>query len=77
VQTSAAPTLRLLHGNTRLFMVGGSGGTADHAFFPAGTAYRVRKGEALTARLPRDNGGPPGETHGAAVLLYFVPVEGN
>jgi hypothetical protein len=23
------------------------------------------------------NGGPPGETHGASVLIYFVPVEGN
>ena len=77
VETSAAPTLRLLHGNTRLFMVGGSGGTADHTFFPAGTAYRVRKGEALTLVFRVTNGGPPGETHGAAVLIYFVPVEGN
>jgi len=77
VQTSAAPLLRLLHGNTRLFMVGGAGGTADHAVFPAGTGYLVRKGEALTLVFRVTNGGPPGETHGASVLLYFVPVEGN
>jgi hypothetical protein len=77
VETGAGPTLRLLHGNTRLFMVGGAGGAADHALFPAGTAYRVRKGEALTLVFRVTNGGPPGETHGASVLLYFVPVEGN
>ena len=77
VETRAAPTLRLLHGKTRLFMVGGTGGTADSAVFPLGTGYRVRKGETLTLTFRLTNGGPPGETHGAAVLLYFLPVEGN
>jgi hypothetical protein len=77
LKTGAAPTLRLLHGNTRLFMVGGAAGTADHALFPSGTAYRVRKGEALTLVFRVTNGGPPGETHGASVLLYFVPMAGN
>jgi hypothetical protein len=77
VETRAAPTLRLVHGNTRLFMVGGTDGSADHAFFPAGAGYRVRKGETLTLTFRVTNGGPPGETHGAGALLYFVPVEGN
>jgi hypothetical protein len=77
LRTSAAPSLRLMHGNTRLFMAGGAGGTSGHALFPTGTAYRVRKGEALTLVLRVTNGGPPGETHGASVLLYFVPVAGN
>ena len=77
VETRAAPTLRLLHGNTRLFMVAGAGGSTDHSFFPAGAGYRVRKGETLTLTFRVTNGGPPGETHGAGALLYFVPVEGN
>jgi hypothetical protein len=76
VETSAAPSLRLLHGQTRLFMVGRSGG-ASEASFPAGVGYRVRKGETLTLVFRLTNGGPPGETHGASALLYFVPVEGN
>ncbi|MET0555185.1 MAG: hypothetical protein ABW221_19235 [Vicinamibacteria bacterium] len=77
VDTRAAPSLRLLHGNTRLFMVGGSSATTDVAAFPGGTGFRVRKGEKLTLTFSLTNGGPPGETHGASVLLYFVPVEGN
>jgi hypothetical protein len=76
VETRASPSLRLLHGQTRLFMVGGQGGAA-HALFPAGAGYRVRKGEALTLVFRLTNFGPPGETHGASALLYFVPVEGN
>jgi hypothetical protein len=77
VETRAAPTLRLLHGNTRLFMVGGGSAAADVDLFPEATGYRVRKGEKLTLAFRLTNGGPPGETHGASVLIYFVPVAGN
>lgn len=77
VDTRAAPTLRLLLGDTRLFMVGGSSATSDVALFPAGTGFRVRKGEKVTLDFSLTNGGPAGETHGASVLLYFVPLESN
>ncbi len=46
-------------------------------FVAAGTGYRINKGQRLRAALDVTNTGPPGETHGAIVLLYFVPVQGN
>lgn len=76
--SGASPRLRLLHGDTRLFMVGGDAGAGSgHALFPTGAGYRVRKGETLTLVFSVTNLGPPGESRGASALLYFVPVAGN
>jgi hypothetical protein len=45
---------------------------------PSGTGYKVLKGQKLSFRYRITNlGEKPFDTHGAASLLYFVPVEGN
>ena len=74
---SSAGELTLMAAGVRLFFfVQGQQG-ANHTGYPAGTGYRLRKGEALTLRYRLVNMGPPGETKGAGALVYLVPVEGN
>jgi hypothetical protein len=71
----AEPEMMLRVGEVRIFDTRGPRPTG--AFFPAGAGYLVRKGQRVTLRLTLDNSGPEGPSHGARVLLYFVPVAGN
>ena len=69
--------LTLFAGGVRLFYFVQGDSSANHTVYPAGTGYRLRKGEKLTLRYRLVNMGPAGETKGAGALVYFVPVEGN
>ena len=70
-------TLLAPPGETMLFRAVGGSAEIKPQFVAAGTGYRVLKGQQLRARLDVTNTGPAGETHGAMVLIYFVPLEGN
>jgi hypothetical protein len=71
----AGPELTLAAGATTLF-VGTRGADPQQTpvFYPAGTGFFVRRGDSLTLRLRVTNTGPPGQTHGASALVYFVPA---
>lgn len=71
----AQPELLLRLGEIRLLDARGS--QPFPIFFPAGSGYVVRKGQRLTLRFILSNTGPPAQSQGAWVLLYFVPVAGN
>jgi hypothetical protein len=76
----AAPgilTLIAPPGDTVLMRVRGGSDEIRPQFVAAGAGYRLRKEQQLRARLDVTNTGPAGETHGAIVLVYYVPVEGN
>jgi hypothetical protein len=68
----------LKHGETVLF-VGphGQSPAQNPGLLPAGTGYRLPANDVLTLRLTIVNTGPPGQTSGSRVLVYFVPVAGN
>jgi len=74
---SSGGELTLMAAGVRLFFFAQGGAAANHAVFPGGTGYLLRKGQALTLRYRLVNMGPAGETKGAGALVYFVPVEGN
>lgn len=74
---TAGPELQLLCRDVRLFTARGTDALQNPAFFPAGTAFRVQRGESVTLRFRLSNAGPAGESHGASALVYFVPVMGN
>lgn len=71
----AQPNLYLMAGATAIFGTehGGLEGTKA-SFLPAGTGYRVSKGETVKLRLQITNSGPDGHTGGARALIYFHPV---
>ena len=74
---AAGGDLTLFAGGVRLFyFVQGDAG-ANSSQYPAGTGYRLRKGERLTLRYRLVNLGPAGDTKGAGAVVYFVPAEGN
>lgn len=64
-------------GDTLIFRVRGGEPDLRPQFMQAGTGYLVRKGQKLRARLHVETLEQPGKTHGAIVLVYFVPAEGN
>jgi hypothetical protein len=64
-------------GETVLLRVRGGSDEIKPQFLAAGAGFRLRKEQQLRARLEVTNTGPAGETHGAMVLIYFVPVAGN
>lgn len=75
----ANPELFLMHRDTVLFFGQRGGGApgANPAFYREGAGYRLPAGEPLSLRLTMTNRGAPGDTQGAAALVYFVPVAGN
>jgi hypothetical protein len=76
-KTPGASVTLIAPGDTALFHTVGGSDEARPQFIPEGMGYRVQKGQRLTVRFEVTNTGPPGETGGATVLLWFVPVEGN
>jgi hypothetical protein len=64
-------------GDTLIFRVRGGEFDLRPQFVQAGTGYLIRRGQKLRARLHVETLEQPGKTHGAIVLVYFVPVEGN
>lgn len=71
----ALPELHLKSRTTTIFSVVPSSADAFRpAFLPAGTGFRVRKGEPVTLQLVIRNLGAAGETKGARALIYFHPV---
>jgi hypothetical protein len=69
----ATPELTLAVGKTTLFVgTRGSDPQQSPTFYPGGTGFFVRRGDSVTLRLRVTNTGPPGDTHGASALVYFV-----
>ena len=64
-------------GSLRLFTADRNDNSANPFFFQNGAAFRLQKGEEIVLRYRLTNTGPPGQTNGAHLLIFFVPVEGN
>jgi hypothetical protein len=69
--------LHSLPAKVRLFEYREGETAAKTDFFPPGTGFVLRKGQQLGLRFQIANSGPDSMTHGASVLIYFVPVQGN
>ena len=64
-------------GETVIFRAVGGSSEIKPQFFPGSSGFLLKRGEQLRALYTVTNTGPAGETHGAIVLIYFVPAHGN